>query len=106
MACSEKKKRGLSRHLILLKQQLPPGKFCATISRSTQDIFLNITAKNFTLTEARKLPTPSGVSAAAYNSSEFFGRSQQLFFSNDASLAIDLFEGETAFKPVHWLIRP
>lgn len=71
----------------------------------TQDIFLNITAKNFTLTEARKLPTPSGVSAAAYNSSEFFGRSQQLFFSNDASLAIDLFEGETAFKPVHWLIR-
>ena len=71
----------------------------------TQDIFLNITAKNFTLGEVRKLPTPSGVSAAAYNSSEFFGRSQQLFFSNDTSLAIDLFEGETAFKPVHWLIR-
>jgi hypothetical protein len=70
-----------------------------------QDIFLNLTAKNFSLFETRKLPTPSGVSAAAFNSSEFFGRSQQLFFSNDASLAIDLFEGETAFKPVHWLIR-
>jgi hypothetical protein len=70
-----------------------------------QDIFLNITAKNFSLFEMRKLPTPSGVSAAVPNSSEFFGRSQQLFFSNDTSLAIDLFEGETAFKPVHWLIR-
>jgi hypothetical protein len=71
----------------------------------TQDIFLNITAKNFSLFERRKLPVPSGVSAAQPNSSEFFGRSEQSFFSNDASIAFDLFEGETAFKPVHWLVR-
>jgi hypothetical protein len=45
------------------------------------------------------------VSAAQPNSPEFFGRSEQLFFSNDTSLAFDLFEGETAFKPVHWLVR-
>ncbi|HEX8309891.1 MAG TPA: hypothetical protein VF614_01150 [Chthoniobacteraceae bacterium] len=70
-----------------------------------QDIFLNLTAKNFSLFEKRKLPTPSGVSAATPNSSEFFGRSEQVQFSNDTSIAFDLFQGETAFKPVHWLIR-
>jgi hypothetical protein len=70
-----------------------------------QDIFMNITGKNFSLFETRKLPVPSGVSAAAANSSEFFGRSEQLFFSNDTSIALDIFKGETAFQPVHWLIR-
>src|SRR6185436_8619147 len=70
-----------------------------------QDIFMNITGKNFSLFETRKLPVPSGVSTAAANSSEFFGRSEQLFFSNDTSIAFDIFKGETAFKPVNWLIR-
>ncbi len=71
----------------------------------TQDIFVNITAKNFSIGEVRTIPTPSGVSTARPDSPEFFGRNQQLFFSNDTSLAIDIFEGETAFKPVHWMIR-
>ncbi len=71
----------------------------------TQDIFLNVTFKNFSLFENRKLPVPSGISASQANSSEFFGRSEQLFFSNDTSIAFDLFQGETAFKPVHWLVR-
>jgi hypothetical protein len=70
-----------------------------------QDIFLNLTAKNFTLFEYRRLPLPSGVSAAQANSSEFFGRGEQVFLSNDTSLAVDLFKGETSFKPVTWLFR-
>ncbi len=70
-----------------------------------QDIFLNLTLSDFVQFEARKLPTPSGVSSAQPNSSEFFGRSEQLFVSNDFSLGIDLFKGETAFKPVEWAIR-
>ena len=70
-----------------------------------QDIFLNLTAKNFTLVEGRKLPVGSGVSGALPNNAEFFGRGEQFFVSNDTSLAFDLFQGETAFKPVHWLIR-
>ena len=70
-----------------------------------QDIFLNFTAENFFQFETRKLPTPSGVSAAFPNSSEFFGRSDQLFYSNDFSIGIDLFKGETAFKPVEWAVR-
>ena len=70
-----------------------------------QDIFLNVTAEDFFQFEARKLPTPSGVSTAFPNSSEFFGRSDQLFYSNDFSIGIDLFKGETAFKPVEWAVR-
>ena len=70
-----------------------------------QDIFLNITAEDFFQFEARKLPTPSGVSTEQPNSSEFFGRSEQLFYSNDFSIGIDLFKGETAFKPVDWALR-
>ena len=55
----------------------------------------------------RNAPTSdtSGVSAARPNSSEFFGRSEQLFFSNDFSIGVDLFKGETAFKPVVWALR-
>ena len=70
-----------------------------------QDIFLNLTLNDFFQFEARKLPTPSGVSAARPNSSEFFGRGEQIFFSNDFSIGIDLFKGETAFKPVVWALR-
>jgi hypothetical protein len=70
-----------------------------------QDIFLDLTLNDFFQFEARKLPIPSGVSTARPNSSEFFGRSQQLFFSNDFSIGIDLFKGETAFKPVVWALR-
>ncbi len=70
-----------------------------------QDIFLNLTLNNFSQFETRRLPTPSGVSAARPNSSEFFGRSEQLFFSNDFSIGVDLFKGETAFKPVVWALR-
>src|SRR5689334_6592069 len=51
-----------------------------------QDIFLNLTVSDFFEFEARKLPTPSGVSAARPNSSEFFGRSEQYFLSNDFSI--------------------
>jgi hypothetical protein len=70
-----------------------------------QDIFLNITAEDFFQFETRKLPTPSGVSSARPNSSEFFGLSDQLFYSNDFSIGLDLFQGETAFKPVDWALR-
>jgi len=70
-----------------------------------QDIFLNLTLTNFTQFEARRLPVPSGVSTARPDSSEFFGRSEQLFVSCDFQIGVDLFKGETAFKPVDWAIR-
>lgn len=69
------------------------------------EIFANVTAKTFNLFEYRRLPVPSGVSAATPNSSEFFGRGKQYVISSDRSLTIELFKGETAFKPVDWLFR-
>ena len=70
-----------------------------------QDIFLNLTLANFSQFEARRLPVPSGVSTARPNSSEFFGRSEQIFLSSDFQIGVDIFKGETAFKPVDWAIR-
>jgi len=70
-----------------------------------QDIFFNLTLIDFLQFEARSLPVPSGVSTARPDSSEFFGRSEQLFVSNDFQIGIDLFRGETAFKPGAWALR-
>lgn len=70
-----------------------------------EDIFFNLTLTDFAQFEHRRLPIPSGVSTARPNSSEFFGRSTQAFFSNDFQLGLDLFKGETAFKPVEWALR-
>ncbi|HEV3410683.1 MAG TPA: hypothetical protein VG095_10340, partial [Chthoniobacterales bacterium] len=70
-----------------------------------QDIFMNLTLTNFTQFEARRLPVPSGVSTARPDSAEFFGRSEQLFTSSDFQIGLDIFKGETAFKPVDWAIR-
>lgn len=70
-----------------------------------QNIFLDLTLSNFFQFEARKLPTASGVSSASPNSSEFFGRGDQFFLSNDFSLSVDLFKGETAFEPIEWALR-
>ena len=70
-----------------------------------QDIFLNITVEDFFQIEPRNLPTPSGVSAERPTSSEFFERGKQLFYSNDFSIGLDLFKGETAFKPVDWALH-
>ncbi len=70
-----------------------------------EDIFLNLSLINFTQFEARRLPVPSGVSTARPDSAEFFGRSEQFFVSSDFQIAVDIFRGETAFKPVEWAIR-
>jgi len=92
---NEKPKLWHPYHQSLLKGDLPVY---------GQDIFTNITAKSFTVAEFRKLPVPSGVSTVRPNSAEFFGRSEQAFLSTDTSVAVDLFQWRTAFKPVSWLI--
>ena len=70
-----------------------------------QDIFLNLTASSTTEVEARRLPTPSGVSAARPDSAEFFGRGEQFSLQQYFGFSVDLFQGETAFKPVKWALR-
>jgi hypothetical protein len=70
-----------------------------------QDIFTNLTVSDFAMFEDRVLPVASGVSSAQPSSSEFFGRGQQVFGSNDTSVSVDIFKGETAFKPVTWSLH-
>lgn len=70
-----------------------------------QDIFLDLTAKTETEFQARRVPTPSGVSSDQPGSSDFFGRSEELAVQNNLSFSLDLFKGETVFQPVHWAIH-
>ena len=70
-----------------------------------QDIFLNLVASTSTEWEARTIPVPSGVSAARPGAGEFFGRSEVMSVQNNISFAIELFKGETVFKPIEWAIK-
>lgn len=70
-----------------------------------QDIFASITLQNFSEMEFRDIPLPSGVSTARPFSSEFYGDGESTVINTNTSLIIDLFRGETSFKPVEWLFR-
>ena len=48
---------------------------------------------------------PSGDSAARSGSFDFFGESQSQFLTSDLAFEADLFRGDTAFKPVDWLVH-
>lgn len=70
-----------------------------------QNIFLDLTASAESVTEFKRVPTASGVSAAVPNEYEFYGESEQLSIQNNLALAINLFQGETVFRPVDWAIK-
>jgi hypothetical protein len=70
-----------------------------------QQIFLNITASSETFFDGRRVPSPSGVSAAQPGSSGFFGHGEQAFFDQTLRFSFDLFHGDASFKPVDWRIR-
>lgn len=70
-----------------------------------QHIFLNVSAISDTLFEARRIPLPSNVSAAEPGSAEFFGSGDQLFLNQNFILSLELFHGDTAFKPRDWEFR-
>ena len=63
-----------------------------------QQIFLNITASSETFFDGRRVPSPSGVSAAEPGSSGFFGRGEQAFFDQTLRFSFDLFHGDASFQ--------
>ncbi len=65
-----------------------------------KDWFLVLTGISDTLSESRTLPTPSGVSTVHPASIKFFGKDDQNQFGENLDFSFDLFEGDTAFKPV------
>jgi hypothetical protein len=70
-----------------------------------QQVFLNVTASSETFFDGRRVPSPSGVSAAQAGSAGFFGRGEQAFFDQTLRFSFDLFHGDASFKPVDWRIR-
>lgn len=70
-----------------------------------QHTFFSFTGTGITGFDLRRLPVPSGVSAVQPGESEFFGRGRQVFLAQTFRFALDLFHGDTSFKPVDWRIR-
>ena len=70
-----------------------------------QDIFASVTFQNIVDLEVHEIPVPSGVSTARPFDSEFYGRGDQEVVITNTSLTLDIFKGETSFKPVEWLFR-
>ncbi len=72
-----------------------------------QHTFLNITAINLSLFEARELPTPTTPFEATRNpgAAAFFGDPDSFTYINQTQLSVDLFHGNTFFKPVDWRVK-
>ncbi len=70
-----------------------------------QQTFLNVIAASDTLVEGRNLPIPSGVTSSKPRSFEFFGSGELLTVNQNFILSVELFGGETEFKPRDWEVR-
>lgn len=69
------------------------------------NLFFSASAISDTFFNYRRLPTPSGVSAADSSQFDAFGDGKQLFISQTFLLSFELFQGYTAYRPPDWLIR-
>lgn len=68
-------------------------------------LFMILSAVNTTSIEQRRAPTPSDVSSADPLSGEFFGRPEQLAVNETLQFSLELFHGDTSFKPRDWAIK-
>src|SRR3954470_17759554 len=71
----------------------------------TQDVFVVLTGVLETPFEYRRVPTPSGVSQAEPGSDAFFGKPEQFSFATEAVGSLEIFKGDTSFKPRTWAFR-
>jgi hypothetical protein len=72
-----------------------------------QHVFLNMTATEDFLIEARQVPTPNTPfeSTPDPDAPEFFGDPDQFFLNNNIVLSFDITHGNSVFKPVDWRIK-
>ena len=64
-----------------------------------QHWFLNFTGRSETHFGARRLPLPSGLDSVHPSSSGFFGRGEQALGAEDLRFSLDVFRGDTVFRP-------
>jgi len=67
--------------------------------------FLNVTLTSDTFADFRRLPVPSGLGSSRPDSAEFFGRFRQFFISQNFAFSVQLFHGDTSFRPIDWQIK-
>lgn len=70
-----------------------------------QDKFLILTFTSDTLYEARRLPTPSGVSTLKPGQFGFFGNGESQLVNQNFIISLELFQGDASYKPRDWTIR-
>jgi hypothetical protein len=68
----------------------------------TQNTFLNVELESITRAEVKKVPVPSGVFTRGSGQQDFFGSGDVRTFEELGIVTVDLFHGETSFKPVDW----
>ncbi len=55
--------------------------------------------------DARRLPTPSAVSGARAGNIPFFGKGEQVAYSQTLRFGFDLYKGNPAYRPRDWFFR-
>jgi hypothetical protein len=68
----------------------------------TQNTFVLAEATSISRYERRRVPTPSGVFPTNAGSGGFFGKEKQTLLEETLLVTLDIFQGETSFKPVDW----
>jgi hypothetical protein len=68
----------------------------------TQNTFLVVELQSITRGEMKKVPVPSSVFTRGPGEREFFGSGDVRTFEELGIVTLDLFQGETSFKPVDW----
>ncbi|MDT7541768.1 MAG: hypothetical protein QOE33_1672 [Acidobacteriota bacterium] len=68
-------------------------------------IFMIISASDTLKVEQRRTPLPSNVNSARPGSAEFFGKPEVLAFDQQLQFSIELFHGDTTFRPRTWAIK-
>ena len=67
--------------------------------------FFVFTGVSDSLLEGRNLPTPHGVSTERPGGERFFGRGGSYVPVTSVRTSLDLFHGDTAFRPIDWRVR-
>ncbi len=81
------------------------NKFKGDVPIFGQQTFFDVTATSDTNLDGRRLPTPTGVSTARPGSPDFFGHDGQFALGQTFRFDLELFHGDTSFRPVDWRIR-
>ncbi|MDT7604112.1 MAG: hypothetical protein QOF61_2109, partial [Acidobacteriota bacterium] len=68
-------------------------------------VFMILSASDTLSVEQRRTPLPSNVNSARPGSADFFGKPEVLALSHTLQFSIELFHGDTTFRPRNWAIK-